>query len=51
MTTATVLAAEYLGHIGGGLEYLYASWALTYAGLVAYALSLAIRRRGETRRG
>ncbi len=39
-----MLAAEYMGHIVGGWEYVYSAWGLTYAGVVFYAVSLYLRR-------
>lgn len=42
-----ILAAEYLGHIQGGWEYVYASWGLTLAGMLFYGGSLYLRRRNK----
>lgn len=42
-----ILAAEYMGHVVGGWEYIYSAWGLTYAGIVLYGLSLYLRRSKE----
>ena len=40
-----VLAAEYVGHVTGGWEYVYTAYGITAVGVVLYALSLFIRRQ------
>ena len=39
-----MLAAEYVGHVAGGWEYVYAAYGLTWAGVVLYGVSLLVRR-------
>jgi hypothetical protein len=44
-----MMAAEALGHVVGGWEYVYASYLLTFGALGAYGLRLWLSRgRGAT---
>jgi hypothetical protein len=44
MSTYTLLAQVGVGRIQGGWEYIWASYAVAYAALSLYALSLWLRR-------
>lgn len=39
------LAAEYIGHVVGGWEYVYAAYGLTAFGIIVYGVSLFVRRQ------
>ncbi len=42
------LAADYMGHVSGGWEYVYAAWGITLAGIVGYGSWLYSRRKKES---
>lgn len=42
-----ILAADYMGHVAGGWEYVYAAWGITLLGIVGYSWSLYSRRKKE----
>ena len=48
LSSLLVLAAEtpVTGHVQGGWEYIWMAWGLSWAGMVLYAVSLILRRRG-----
>lgn len=50
LTPFLVLAADTppaTGHVQGGWEYVWMAWGISWAGLVLYAASLFLRRRGN----
>ncbi len=47
-----LLAADVpMGRIQGGWEYVWASYAITWTGIVAYAVSLWVRNRAAADEG
>jgi hypothetical protein len=42
-----MLAADYVGHVVGGWEYVWAAYVLTWAGLLFYGGSLWLQRRKD----
>lgn len=44
-----MLAAEYVGHVVGGWEYVGAAYGITWASILAYSAFLFFRRRSVTK--